>query len=100
MPTVVLNLTQKISVVSRPSHLSLPPERSLRAAHRGVRRRLRIWSFRRPGGNGMELASSDAMAARDALLVLHSPLFLWRLDTVSFSKVEKEMGVEILSFSE
>ena len=38
MPTVVLNLTQKISVVSRPSRQSLPPERSLRAAHRGVRR--------------------------------------------------------------
>ena len=28
-----------------------------------------MWSFRRPGGNGMELASSDAMAARDALPV-------------------------------
>ena len=40
----------------------------------------------------MELASSDAMAARFALPVLHGPLFLWRLDTVSFSKVEKEMG--------
>ena len=26
------------------------------------RRRLRIWSFRRPGGNGMEPASSDAAA--------------------------------------
>ena len=23
---------------------------------------MRIWSFRRPGGNGMELASSDAAA--------------------------------------
>ena len=35
------------------------------------RRSQRIWSFRRPGGNGMELASSDAMAARFALLVLN-----------------------------
>ena len=26
------------------------------------RRRLRIWSFRRPGGSGMEQASSDAAA--------------------------------------
>ena len=60
--TVVLNLTLKISDSSCPLHQTLPPERSLRSAHRGVRRRLRIWSFRRPGGNGMELASSDAAA--------------------------------------
>ena len=32
--TVVLNLTQKISDSSCPSRLSLPPERSLRSAHR------------------------------------------------------------------
>ena len=36
--TVVLNLTQIISVISCPLHHSLPPERSLRSAHRGVRR--------------------------------------------------------------
>ena len=36
--TVVLNLTQGISDLSCPSRLSLPPERSLRSAHRGVRR--------------------------------------------------------------
>ncbi len=35
-----------------------------------------MWSFRRPGGNGMELASSDAMAARDALPVSED-LFLF-----------------------
>ena len=34
VPTVVLNLTQKISDSSCPSRLSLPPERSLRSAHR------------------------------------------------------------------
>ena len=39
------------------------------------RRRLRIWGFRRPGGNGMELASSDAMAARFALPVLGFSFF-------------------------
>ena len=32
VPTVVLNLTQKISAISCPSRPSLPPERSLRAA--------------------------------------------------------------------
>ena len=32
--TVVLNLTQKISAISCPSRSSLPPERSLRSAHR------------------------------------------------------------------
>ncbi len=90
--TVVLNLTLKISDSSCPLHQTLPPERSLRSAHRGVRRSQRIWSFRRPGGNGMELASSDAMAARFALLVLHSPLFLWEREPVSFSGREKEMG--------
>ena len=36
--TVVLNLTQKISAISCPSRQTLPPERSLRSAHRGVRR--------------------------------------------------------------
>ena len=34
MPTVVLKFSQKISAFSRPSHPSLPPERSLRSAHR------------------------------------------------------------------
>ena len=34
MRTVVLNLTQKISAISCPSRSSLPPERSLRSAHR------------------------------------------------------------------
>ena len=34
MRTVVLKLTQKISAISCPSHSSLPPERSLRSAHR------------------------------------------------------------------
>ena len=38
VPTVVLNLTQKISAISCPSRQALPPERSLRSAHRGVRR--------------------------------------------------------------
>ena len=38
MPTVVLNLTQKISAISCPLRQTLPPERSLRSAHRGVRR--------------------------------------------------------------
>ena len=33
VPTVVLNLTQKISAISCPSRPSLPPERSLRSAH-------------------------------------------------------------------
>ena len=33
-PTVALNLTQKISDSSRPFHQPLPPERSLRSAHR------------------------------------------------------------------
>ena len=32
--TVVLNLTQKISAISCPSRQTLPPERSLRSAHR------------------------------------------------------------------
>ena len=32
--TVVLNLTQKISAISCPSRQILPPERSLRSAHR------------------------------------------------------------------
>ena len=36
--TVVLNWTQKILVISCPLRPSLPPERSLRSAHRGVRR--------------------------------------------------------------
>ena len=36
--TVVLNLTQKISAISCPLRQTLPPERSLRSAHRGVRR--------------------------------------------------------------
>ena len=49
MPTAVPNLTLKILAVSCPLRQTLPPERSLRAAHR-------------PGGNGMELASSDAAA--------------------------------------
>ena len=35
-----------------------------------------MWSFSLTGGNGMELASSDAMAARDALPVLNV-LFLF-----------------------
>ena len=62
------------------------------------RRRLRIWSFRRPGGNGMELASSDAMAVRFALPVLHSPLsFLGRLKPFfSFWKRKKRMGLKTL----
>ena len=34
MPTVVLNLTQKISAIIRPLRQSLPSERSLRSAHR------------------------------------------------------------------
>ena len=34
MRTVVLNLTQKISAISCPSRQTLPPERSLRSAHR------------------------------------------------------------------
>ena len=38
VPTVVLNLTQKISAISCPLRQTLPPERSLRSAHRGVRR--------------------------------------------------------------
>ena len=33
MHTVALNLTQKISAISRPLRSSLPPERSLRSAH-------------------------------------------------------------------
>ena len=98
MPTAVPNLTLKILAVSCPLRQTLPPERSLRAAHRGVRRSQRIWSFRRPGGNGMELASSDAMAARFALPVLHSPLsFLGRLKPFfSFWKRKKRMGSKTL----
>ena len=38
MPTVVLNLTQKILDSSCPLRKTLPLERSLRSAHRGVRR--------------------------------------------------------------
>ena len=34
VPTVVQKFSQKISAFSRPSHPSLPPERSLRSAHR------------------------------------------------------------------
>ena len=34
VPTVVLNLTQKISAIIRPLRQSLPSERSLRSAHR------------------------------------------------------------------
>ncbi len=34
VPTVVQNFSQKISAFLRPSHPSLPPERSLRSAHR------------------------------------------------------------------
>ena len=34
MRTVILNLTQKISAISCPSRQTLPPERSLRSAHR------------------------------------------------------------------
>ena len=36
--------------------------------------------------------SGHMMAAREAVPVLKGPLFLWRLDTVSFSEGEKEMG--------
>ena len=48
--------------------------------------------FFRPGGNGMELASSDAMAARDALPVLRGPLFLWRATPFPFLKEKRKWG--------
>ena len=51
-----------------------------------------MWNFRRPGGNGMELASSDAMAARDALPVLRGPLFLWRATPFPFLKENRKWG--------
>ena len=53
-----------------------------------------MWSFRRPGGSGMEQASSDAMAVRFALPVLHSTLsFLGRLKPFfSFWQRKKRMG--------
>ena len=38
------------------------------------RRRLRIWSFRRPGGNGMQQASSDAEGAFDVKKISYSYL--------------------------
>mgnify|MGYP007114179942 CR=1 FL=1 len=53
-------------------------------AFRRGRRRLQIWSFRRPGGSGTEQPSSDAMPARDVLPVSHSPLFLWRATPFPF----------------
>ena len=40
----------------------------------------------------MELASSDAMAARDALPVLRGPLFLWRATPFSFLKEKRKWG--------
>ena len=57
-----------------------------------------MWSFRRPGGSGMEQASSDAMAVRFALPVLHSTLsFLGRLKPFfSFWKGKKRMGSKTL----
>ena len=57
-----------------------------------------MWSFRRPGGSGMELASSDAIAARFAVPVLHSTLsFLGRLKPFfSFWKRKKRMGSKTL----
>ena len=40
----------------------------------------------------MELASSDAMAARDALPVLRGPLFLWRATPFPFLKEKRKWG--------
>ena len=56
-----------------------------------------MWSFRRPGGNGMELASSDAMAARFALPVsgLLFPFLHRARRFFSFSKKRKKrMGAQ------
>ena len=54
-----------------------------------------MWSFRRPGGSGTEQPSSDAMAARDALLVLNV-LFLFQYqpkgDPAQRSAFGKEEG--------
>ena len=51
-----------------------------------------MWSFRRPGVNGMELASSDAMAARFAVPVLRGLLFLWRVTPFPFLKEKRKWG--------
>ena len=40
----------------------------------------------------MELASSDAMAARDALPVLRGPLFLWRATPFPFLREKRKWG--------
>ena len=40
----------------------------------------------------MELASSDAMAARDALPVLRGPLFRWRATSFSFLAEKRKWG--------
>ena len=40
----------------------------------------------------MEMASSDAMAARDALPVLRGPLFLWRATPFPFLKEKRKWG--------
>ena len=47
----------------RQPHLSAKPEPNEMVPVWKGRRRLRIWSFRRPGGNGMQQASSDAEGA-------------------------------------
>ena len=55
-----------------------------------------MWSFRRPGGNGMELASSDAMAARFALPVSGFSFFSSPGAAVLFflKKRKKRMGAQ------
>ena len=96
MRTVVLNLTQIISVISCPLHHSLPPERSLRSAHR-LSAELRQKISQQPAGppssrsraarscqrrgdlgraNMTGQMSGYMMAARDALPVL-KVLFLF-----------------------
>ena len=47
----------------RQPHLSAKPEPNEMVPVWKGRRRLRIWSFRHPGGNGMQQASSDAEGA-------------------------------------
>ncbi len=57
-------------------------------------------SGRRFGGNKLaaELDGKTLMCWETIRKVSPRPLFLWRLDTVSFSEGEKEMGSKISFF--
>ena len=57
-----------------------------------VRRVVARGEVTKGGQMGPSRVSGHMMAAQGALPVSDGPLFLWRLDTVSFSEGEKEMG--------